>query len=352
MTQNSPAIINKYRLKQLLNWDYIGVPIILIVLSWIAYSIEPRFLNYSNIINVLGQTSILAIAAFGQAFVIINGTIDISVGSMVALTAIISTIMARDYGLVPGLFAGVVSGALLGYINGFVITRFKVQPVIATIAMLNIARGLAFALSDGQPILGMPDGYSFLGYGKILDIPVRILLALVLLLLGQFFLSKMKTGRKIYAIGGDIEASRISGINVSRIRTLVYVLSGIMAGFTALVISGRANSGQSTIGVYMELNTIAAVVIGGTALSGGRGNLIRTFAGALIITILSNGMNLAGVSPYLQEMTIGFVIILAVLIDKIRLGEEAFLGKIFSGRTFDNVFNKRKEVIHTSDCDE
>ena len=271
---------------------------------------------------------------------------------MVALTAIISTIMARDYGLVPGLLAGVVSGALLGYINGFVITRFKVQPVIATIAMLNIARGLAFALSDGQPILGMPDGYSFLGYGKILDIPVRILLALVLLLLGQFFLSKMKTGRKIYALGGDIEASRVSGINVSRIRTLVYVLSGIMAGFTALVISGRANSGQSTIGVYMELSTIAAVVIGGTALSGGKGNLIRTFAGALIITILSNGMNLAGVSPYLQEMTIGFVIILAVLIDKIRLGEEAFLGKIFSGRTFDNVFNKRKEVIHTSDCDE
>lgn len=320
------------RIRKLLNWNMLGVPIILIVLSTIAYWIEPRFLQFSNIINLLGQTSILALVSFGQAFVIISGTIDISVGSLVALTAIISTISARDYGLIPGLLFGVGSGALFGFINGFVITRIKVQPVIATIAMLNFARGLTFVLSNSQPILGLPDGYAFLGSGKIGDIPLRIILALLVLFVGQFFLSQVKIGRNLFAIGGDEEASRLSGINISRLRTLAYILSGVMAALSGIVISGRANSGQPTIGVFLELNTIAAVVIGGTSLGGGRGNLWRTFMGALIITVLSNGMNLAGVSPYMQMMTVGFVIIAAVLLDKIRLGEEVNLKHLLAHR--------------------
>lgn len=314
-------------LRKYLNWETLGVPIILVLLSYLAYSAEPRFLRFSNIINLLGQASILAIAAYGQAFVIICGGLDISIGSLVAVTAVITTLVARDYGTLIGFAAGITGGALLGFINGFNITRLKVQPVIATIAMLNFARGLAFVLSNGQPILDMPGGFNVLGYGKSFGIPNRIMLAFLILILGQFFLTRSKTGRNMFAVGGDEEFSRVSGIDPAKYKTLAYILAGIMAALTGIVISGRANSGQPTIGVYLELSTIAAVVIGGVSLGGGRGNLFRTFAGALIITMISNGMNIAGVSPYLQEMSIGFVIILAVLIDKIRFIQEVRLGK-------------------------
>lgn len=313
--------------KKYLNWEMLGVPIILLLFSFMAYSAEPRFIQPSNILNLLGQTSILALAAYGQAFVIICGGLDISIGSLVAVTAVITTLVARDYGTLIGFGAGIASGALLGYINGFNITRIKIQPVIATIAMLNFARGLAFVLSDGQPILDMPEGFSVLGFGKSFGFPNRITLAVLILLAGQFFLTRVKSGRNMFAVGGDEEASRVSGINPVKYKTLAYVLAGIMAALTGIVISGRANSGQPTIGVFLELSTIAAVVIGGVSLGGGRGNLVRTFAGAMIITILSNGMNMAGVSPYMQEMAIGVVIILAVLIDKIRFIQEVRLGK-------------------------
>jgi len=273
--------------------------------------------------------SILAIVAFGQAFVILSGSLDISVGSLVAVTAIITSIIARDYGVAAGFIVGIGAGALFGLINGVGVARLKIQPVIMTIAMLNVARGLTFILSDAKVISGLPEAFRVLGRGETLGITNRIWAAIIILIVGQVFLSHFKLGRMFYATGSDAESARLSGVNVNNIKILAYVISGIMAAITGIIISGRANSGQPTIGVYLELSAIAAVVIGGTSLRGGKGGLVRTFGGAIIITILSNGMNMAGASPYLQDIAIGLVIIFAVLLDNLRNLEEVSFKKLF-----------------------
>jgi ribose transport system permease protein len=247
---------------------------------------------------------------------------------MVALVSVITALVAGMCGTPCGFLAGILAGGFLGFINGFNVAFFGIQPVIATLAMLNFARGLAFQLTGGTTVTGMPEGFSFLGSSEFLGIPYRIYLALLVLLVGQFFLSNHKIGRSIFAIGGDEEAARYSGIPIRRYVLLSYVIAGALAALSALVITSRANSGQPTIGVFMELKAIAAVVIGGTSLGGGRGSLWRTTGGALVITVLNNGMNLAGVSPYLQEMTIGLVIIAAVFIDNFQRGKGVDIRKL------------------------
>ncbi|MHB0871184.1 MAG: ABC transporter permease [Chloroflexota bacterium] len=291
----------------------------ILALLWIVFGLTVRgFATPANFWNIARQAAVLALAAFGQTFAIIAGGIDISVGGIVAAVSSVTALAALRIGTIPGFAMGLLAGAALGAISGFFIARFRVQPVIATIAMLSFSRGFGFQISSGQPTVGMPEGFSDLGSGYLGPIPTPAILAVVVMLLLHYLLTNTSFGRALFAIGSNEEAARLGGINVTRYKMLAFAMSGLLAGFASIVLTSRANSGQPTLGQGMELETIAAVVIGGTSLGGGVGGVLRTLVGVLIIASLGNAMNLASVSPYLQQVVIGLAIIVAVLLDNLQ----------------------------------
>ncbi|REJ27792.1 MAG: ribose ABC transporter permease [Caldibacillus debilis] len=293
----------------------LGLLLIVIVLTILS----PNFLTVTNILNVFRQVSINALLAFGMTYVILTGGIDLSVGSILALcSALAAGFMTDSMDPVLAVSAGLVLGALMGAANGFVIAKGKVAPFIATLATMTIFRGLTLVYTEGRPITGFSDSVAFkmIGRGYFLGVPVPVYIMLAIFLILYLVLKKTTFGRGVYAVGGNEEASRLSGLNVDRIKIGVYTISGLLSAFAGIILASRLNSAQPTAGISYELDAIAAVVIGGTSLSGGRGRIAGTLIGALIIGVLNNGLNLLNVSSFYQQVVKGGVILLAVLLDR------------------------------------
>ncbi|MDN4593980.1 ribose ABC transporter permease [Polycladomyces subterraneus] len=292
-----------------------GLLAIILVLSILS----PSFLSLSNLLNVLRQVSINALIAFGMTFVILTGGIDLSVGSILALSsAIVAQLLASGMSFIPALFIGLLVGALLGLFNGLVITQGKVAPFIVTLATMTVYRGLTLVYTDGRPITNMGDDLAFqmFGRGYFFGIPVPVITMLITFILLYFLLKKTTLGRKTYAIGGNEEAAILAGIRVSRVKWFVYTLAGLLSALAGVILTSRLHSAEPTAGTSYELDAIAAVVLGGTSLSGGKGSIVGTMIGALIIGTLNNGLNLLGVSSFYQLVVKGLVILIAILLDR------------------------------------
>jgi ribose transport system permease protein len=279
--------------------------------------LSDSFLTVSNLLNIARQVSINAIIAAGMTFVILTAGIDLSVGSVLAFSgAVIAGLLARGHALAVGIGAGLLVGALIGLLNGLVITRGGVQPFIATLATLTIARGATLVYTDGRPITGLPDAFVWLGAGEIARVPVPVVIMALVFLAAHTLLTQTVLGRYIYAMGGNEEAARLSGVNVGLYKTAAYAISGVLAALSAVILTARLNSAQPTAGMGYELDAIAAVVLGGTTLAGGEGSISGTLLGAFIIGVLNNGLNLLNVNPFYQQVVKGVVILLAVLLDR------------------------------------
>ncbi|WP_413615274.1 ABC transporter permease [Halomonas cupida] len=281
--------------------------------------INDNFLTSSNLFNLARQASIIAILAAGMSLAILTGGIDLSVGPVMALSG---TVMAglMVAGMPPSvaIIAGLLVGAAFGAINGAFVAFAGMPPIIVTLATMGIARGLALIYTGGYPISGLPAEFAFFGRGSLAGIEMPIIIMIAVFAIGYVLLSHTATGRYLYAIGGNEEATRLSGIRVSRYKMLVYVLSGTTAAIAGLILTSRLMSGQPNAGVGFELDAIAAVVLGGAAITGGRGMILGTLVGALLLGVLNNGLNLMGVSPYLQNVIKGCIILLAIYISRKR----------------------------------
>ena len=294
------------------------------VLEFILFSfLSPYFFTPDNLLNVSLQASITAIIAAGMTFVILTGGIDLSVGSLVAFAGIVSTTVLKSglppvAGFAAAILAGVAVGSLSGAFAGFCITRFNIAPFIVTLATMTIWRGAAFVWTDGRPVWELPAGFAFLGTGRLLAVPVPTIIMVLTFVASHIILTRTRFGRYVYAVGGNIEAARLAGIRTWRVLVNVYVLSGTLAALSGILLASRMNSGQPNAGVSYELDVIAAVVVGGTSLSGGAGSIAGTFIGAMLIAVLRNGLNLLNVNSYIQQVIVGVVILLAVMLDQIR----------------------------------
>lgn len=295
-------------------------PFLAFVLLFIVVAIlNPSFIAPLNILNLLRQVSINALIAFGMTFVILTGGIDLSVGSILALSsALMAGMIASGLDPILAILAAAVLGALMGAVNGLLVTKGKVAPFIATLATMTIYRGLTLVYTNGNPISGLGDHYTFqlFGRGYFLGIPVPAVTMIITFSVLWFILHKTSFGRKTYAIGGNEKAAFVSGIKVDRVKCLIYSLAGMMAALSGAILTSRLNSAQPTAGTAYEMDAIAAVVLGGTSLSGGKGRIFGTLVGALIIGTLNNGLNLLGVSSFYQQVVKGIVILIAVLLDR------------------------------------
>jgi ribose/xylose/arabinose/galactoside ABC-type transport system permease subunit len=295
----------------------LGLLVLVVVLSLMS----PAFLTVSNLLNVFQQVSVLAILALGMTAVIITAGIDLSVGSIVGLSGVVAawTFVEAELPMPVAMVAGLAVGALAGFISGLMITVGKVPPFVATLAMLSMARGLALVISDGRPISGFPDWFRGITRTNLLGVvPLSVLLVIALFILGSAYLRYRPSGRALYAIGGNEEVARLSGLNVKREKLKVYTVAGMLAAAGGLVMISRLDSAQPTAGTGLELDVIAAVVIGGASLAGGAGTVSGTLVGVLIIGVLRNGLNLLDVSTFWQQVVIGAVIAIAVMTDTLR----------------------------------
>jgi ribose transport system permease protein len=297
-----------------------GPVLILVLLCIVLFTATPDFLTAGNIANIGIQTSVVAILALGQFMVILTQGIDLSVGSVLSLASVVGA-MLYVHGQV-GEFAIVgmlLVGMLVGFINGFVLTRWRIpHPFIVTLGTLNVAAGIALLLSNGSAVLGSPAIATFLGTARILGIPVPVIFTIVLATLAWLFTNRIQAGRWLYALGGNPEGAKRAGIPVKNLLTMAYVLSGLLAACAAIVLVGRTSSGYPIAGLGLELDAIAAVIIGGTSFFGGRGTVGNVIVGALILGVLRNGLNLLNVSSFWQQVAIGVILVVAVGIDVLR----------------------------------
>lgn len=278
---------------------------------------QSTFLSWSNLSQVIKALSFIAIMAVGQSVVIIAGGIDLSVGSVLGLSGVVAAVMLNGIlGVPSAIVLGVVVGLASGLVNGFLITRAKLPPFIATLGMMSVARGVAFALTGGETIRNLPADFLMIGQASVLSIPIPIVIMTAFAVVIGYMLKATKWGRYAYAIGGNEEAAVYSGVNVGRMKILVYGLCGMSAGIAGVLFTSRFGVGQSTAGLGYELDVIAAVVIGGISLSGGRGTILGAIVGSLLMGILRNGLVLLNVSAYWQQVAIGLVILLAVMLDQ------------------------------------
>ena len=303
--------------KTLLNYGrQFGTFLGLIFLCLVLWILTPYFLTLSNVMNILEQSSINAIVAVGMTFVIITAGIDLSVGSILAFSGVVmASLLQGGLPIVLALLAGLAVGTVCGLLNGFLVSIGKLPPFIVTLGMMSVARGAALVYTDGRPISTFEPAFRYLATGKIFFLPMPLLIMLLVYLITHLILTRTKFGLYTYAMGGNEEATRLSGVNVRFHKTMVYALSGLTSAIAAVLLTARLNSAQPIAGMMYELDAIAATVIGGTSLMGGEGTLTGTFIGALIMGVLRNGLNLLGVSSFLQQIIIGLVIIIAVLFD-------------------------------------
>jgi ribose transport system permease protein len=295
-----------------------GTLIGLVVLCVILWILTPYFLTVSNLLNVAEQTSINAIVAVGMTYVILSGGIDLSVGSIVALAGVILGLALRgDQPLAVAVPVALASGAVCGLANGLLVSLGGLPPFIVTLGTMSIARGAALLVTEGRPISGFAPSFRLLATGRVGFAPAPVIATAVVYLIAHLALTRTTFGRYVYAIGGNEEATRLSGVAVRFHKTMIYVVSGVMSAVAAVILTARLNSAQPIAGMMYELDAIAATVIGGTSLMGGEGTLAGTLVGALIMGVLRNGLNLLGVSSFLQQIVIGGVIVVAVLLDTV-----------------------------------
>jgi ribose transport system permease protein len=302
--------------------------IALVVLCTIIAILSDKFLTMDNGWNVLRQISVNICISVGMTLIVLTAGIDLSVGSILALCGAITAGLLKTgirlpsaelfigFTLLGALLGGIMVGSLLGWFNGFVITKFKVPPFVGTLAMLTIARGLTMLWTQGHPISNLGAGFATIGTGWLLGIPVPVWIAGVVVLLAIFITRQTRLGRYIYAIGGNENAAILSGININKVKLIVYSIAGALAAVGGIMVTSRLDSAQPNAGTGYELDAIAAVVIGGTSLSGGKGSIGGTVMGAVIIGVLNNGLVLLNVSPFWQQVVKGAVILIAVIIDK------------------------------------
>ena len=296
-----------------LSWETVGLPIAFLGLLVIFSIFSPQFLSVSNITNVLRQVAPLALLAFAQTIVIISAGIDLSQGSIVGLVSVVTAMVLLATNMWVGILAGLLAGLLIGLFNGVLTAKTKIPPFIVTLGMLSVARGAALTLTGGLPIFNLEaDKFFFLGSGYIFHIPVPVYFAVIGFGLTYVILQLTPLGRYCYAIGGNEETVRLAGINVAKYKILIYTLSGLFSGIAGVLLTARVISGQPLLGTGYELQAVAAVVIGGTSLFGGVGRIGGTILGVLFVGILNNGLNLLGVSTFVQQIVIGFTIIVAV----------------------------------------
>jgi ribose transport system permease protein len=296
----------------------------LVAMGLIITIIEPVFLSPANLINVINQSAVNAIIAIGMTFVILSAGIDLSVGSVLAFSGVVmgsiaklgeSGILSPNIAIMLGIAAGLLAGILCGLVNGGFVVFGEMHPFVSTLGMMSIARGLALVWTGGRPVFGFEPAFRFFGAGYIGPFPTQVVLCIVLYAVAWWILKYTKLGRYAYAIGGNEEATRLSGINIGKMKLAFYAINGLTAAIAALVLTARLDSAAPIAGLGFELDAIAAVTIGGTSQRGGEGKIIGSLIGALIISVLRNGLNLMDVSSYIQQIAIGFVIIFAVLLD-------------------------------------
>jgi ribose/xylose/arabinose/galactoside ABC-type transport system permease subunit len=302
----------------LLSARQFGTVIGLLVLCATLWILTPHFLTVSNLLNIAEQTSINATVAVGMTFVILSAGIDLSVGSIVALSGVVLGIALQAKLPLPvALPMSLVTGLACGVVNGALISWGRLPPFIVTLGTMSIARGAALLATEGRPISGFDASFRILATGRVGFIPAPVIVMAVVYLLAHVVLTRTTFGRYVYAIGGNEEATRLSGVAVRFHKTMIYGVSGLTSAVAAIVLTARLNSAQPIAGIMYELDAIAATVIGGTSLMGGEGTLGGTLVGALIMGVLRNGLNLLGVSSFLQQIVIGGVIVVAVLLDTI-----------------------------------
>ncbi|MFL9936019.1 ABC transporter permease [Paraburkholderia sp. RL18-103-BIB-C] len=282
------------------------------------------FLTWGNWTNIIRQTAINGMLAIGVTFVILTRGIDLSVGAVMALAGVVGAtlaVMPGEQNIVVILLAGCFVGAFLGWLNGVAVARLSLPPFVVTLGMLSVARGLTFIFTDGQPVLNLSPQLLWLGSGSVFGVPVPIVVLILLFAICWFVLQHTVFGRHIYAVGGSEKSAATSGVRVKRVITAAYVISGLTAALGGLILTARTTAALPQAGVAYELDAIAAVVIGGTSLSGGKGSLVGTLFGALIIGTINNGLDLLGVSSYYQQVIKGLIIVGAVMLDATRRGK-------------------------------
>jgi ribose transport system permease protein len=297
--------------------------VVLAVLSATMAVLSSAFLSVSNILNILLSTSVFGVLAIGMTFVISSAGIDLSVGSILALSGVVGAILTSnlDWPWWIGILGCLATGAATGAVNGFLITKGAIPPFIVTLGMLGVARGLALVLSDGVSIYGLAPEMTWLGQGRPFGVPVPVVILLLTALAAHVVLSHTRFGVYAQVIGDNEAAARAMGVRVERMKVLLYTLSGLLSGLAGLLFAARINSGEPTAGLSYELTAITATILGGTNLFGGRGTVAGTLIGALIMGVLQNGLNLLAVRPFYQQIAIGAVLILAVWLDRINSRE-------------------------------
>ena len=288
--------------------------VVLVLMALIFGLLSPTFLDPGNLSNILKQASLLGFVALGMCFVLIGGGIDLSVGSIVALSSVLIAGLSATLPPIVGIHIALLAGIFIGIVNGYFVTAFKFQPIIVTLSTMAIVRGIAMAYSDSRPIFGtLPDELFLLTDGVVLGLPVPAILFFLAGAVSIFFLRYTVLGRQIYQVGGNEEAARLTGINVARVKILTYAISGFLSAFAGLMLVARMQSGEAVrTGIGWELDAIAAAAIGGVSLMGGIGTVVGTLCGALIIGMMANAFNLLGINPYWQRIVIGIVLAVAV----------------------------------------
>jgi ribose transport system permease protein len=304
------------RIKRLFSFREAGILFVLVALCVILSIIAPRFLTLRNVTNVVRQFSVIAIMSVGMTYVIITAGIDLSVGSIIALSGCMTAwFLVEGYPIWLSVLIGLALGMLTGIVNGLLIVKVRLAPFIATLGTMGIARGLVLALTMGYPIQPFPEAFEVIGRGYLGPIPIPVVIMAVVVIAGHIFLSRTTIGRYIYYVGSNPTAARLSGLNVGRILILVYTVAGLLSGLAAVVLVSRLTSAQSNMGTGWELDAIAAVVIGGTSLAGGEGSVLGSLIGAALMGVIKNALILLGVNVYWQSVVIGIVIVLAVALD-------------------------------------
>ena len=304
-------------LKRILKTKEIGIFIVLILLSVLVELMNPIFFTYSNIMDIFRNTSFTLIMALGMTYVLIARGLDLSVGSNFALSGLTSALlMFNGFPILPSVLVGLVVGAVIGCFNAGCVVFLHIPAMIATLGSMYVARGLVLVITKGSPVFPLPEAFSAFGKGTLAGIPYVVIVAAILSVIAHFVLKRTVYGRKVYAIGGNPETAKFAGLNVTMITFSVYVICGVCAALAGILTAARMGSGQPSVGDGMEMTVITAVIIGGTSLNGGAGTILGTVLGALLMNVLSSGMNLVGVSAYWQKFVTGLIIIVAVAFDQ------------------------------------
>ena len=296
------------------------LPFVTLIVLFVSLSIaSPHFLTNTNLSSVVRQTAVINIMALGMTLIIVSGGIDLSVGAILAMSGLLGTMaMEKGQPILAGILIGILIGGSCGFVNGILTTRLRINPFIVTLGTMGIIRGLTLMISNGLPVHQIPREFSFLGEGNVLGVPFVLWILMACALIVHVIMEHTKLGRYAFAIGSNLDAAWYAGIPVSFHTTAVYAIGGLLTGLAGMIEASRLMTGQPTAGQGYELQAIAAVVIGGGSLRGGEGSVIGTLVGAFIMGLLSNGSDLLGISPYLQQAIIGAVIILAVTFDELR----------------------------------